>query len=199
MGTIGASRVVVGSASGTGGGVAKITAGTNMVVTPTSGVGTVTVATVQSPVFTHIICARIAVTTDGIIGGGSDTLLLRPGGTTVTTGELTITTTQVKLHAGSSFVTTTAVVISTPTITSGTAFTPNSTKDSELSLQHASTGSTTPKFTMTFGPTTGAEHTIVGTTANLGEAMITKRIPAGWKVIINFPPTRVAQLLIQTV
>lgn len=71
--------------------------------------------------------------------------------------------------------------VTTPTPTSGTAFTPNANQDCELSFAV----STAASFSVTYGPATGAENTIISTTSLPIGTFFNKRIPAGWMVIIT--------------
>ena len=83
---------------------------------------------------------------------------------------------------------------STPTPTTGSAFTPSSASDSELSFAVASTAS----FTVTYGPSTGAEHTILSSTALPVGAFFNKRIPKGWKVVITGTIADLENILVVT-
>lgn len=74
-----------------------------------------------------------------------------------------------------------AAVVSTPTPTTGTAFTPSANQDCELSFAV----STAATFTVTYGPSTGAENTILSSTALPIGTFFNKTIPAGWKVVIT--------------
>jgi hypothetical protein len=74
------------------------------------------------------------------------------------------------------------VTISNPAITSGVAFTCSATSDGEL-LVPVTLGGT---GTVTFGPTTGAENTILPAGSVLvAGAPLVKHIPKGWKVVIT--------------
>jgi hypothetical protein len=84
------------------------------------------------------------------------------------------------------------VTISTALPTAGVAFTPNATKDTEISF----TGNS-QALTLTSGPSTGAEYSLFSA-ANAGTAMFTKRVPAGWRVIIA-TATSMPTVTIQTV
>lgn len=74
-----------------------------------------------------------------------------------------------------------ATTVSTPTPSTGVAFVPASGSDCELSFAVA----TTTSFGVTMGPTTGAEHTVLTSTALPVGVFFSKRIPAGWKVVIT--------------
>lgn len=139
---------------------------------------------------------KVVRTTTGIysiINPG--TLLLRPNGSASTTGQLVVTTAGlVKLSSGGSFVTTASVVVSIPTVASGTAFTPSSTKDSIFSCFLATT---TGVLKVTAGPTTGTENTLVNTTGT-HSFYFSDRIPAGWKVVVTFASGSIANRLVRT-
>lgn len=69
----------------------------------------------------------------------------------------------------------------TPTPTSGTAFTPSATADCVLYIKCT----TSTSLTVTIGPSTGAEHTIVGAvTAPVG-GFYPITVPMNWKVIVT--------------
>lgn len=90
------------------------------------------------------------------------------------------------------------VTITTPTITSGTAFEPNANVDSELSftIGAAAAGS----YSVTYGPSTGAENTIVSSAALVAgsSGYFCKRIPAGWKVIVTLTSVTISDPLVQS-
>lgn len=71
--------------------------------------------------------------------------------------------------------------ISTPTIASGTAFTPNTSSNSELVVPVTTAGT----VTFTWGPSTGAENTLFTSLSMSVGQLIQKYIPKGWKVVIT--------------
>lgn len=74
-----------------------------------------------------------------------------------------------------------AATVTTPTPVTGTAFTPAANQDCELSF----VVTTAATYTVTFGPSTGAENTIINNVALPIGSFFNKRIPAGWKVVIT--------------
>lgn len=74
-----------------------------------------------------------------------------------------------------------AATASTPSPVTGTAFTPAANQDCELSF----VVTTAATYTVTFGPSTGAENTIINNVALPIGSFFNKRIPAGWKVVIT--------------
>lgn len=72
-------------------------------------------------------------------------------------------------------------VATTPAPATGVAFTPNANQDCELSFAVATAGT----FSITYGPSTGAENTILTATALAIGTFFNKGIPANWKVIIT--------------
>lgn len=71
---------------------------------------------------------------------------------------------------------------STPSVSSGVAFTPNANADVELTWQITHAGT----MKMTMGPTTGAENTIFNTVTVILDQTFTKHIPAGWLVVLTY-------------
>ena len=74
-----------------------------------------------------------------------------------------------------------SAVATTPAPVTGTAFTPAANQDCELSFWV----NTAATFTVTYGPSTGAENTIINAAAMPIGAFFNKTIPAGWKVVIT--------------
>lgn len=74
-----------------------------------------------------------------------------------------------------------AATVTTPSPVTGTAFTPAANQDCELSF----VVTTAATYTVTFGPSTGAENTIINNVALPIGSFFNKRIPAGWKVVIT--------------
>ena len=71
--------------------------------------------------------------------------------------------------------------VTSPSVSTGVAFTPGATGDCFLSwyISHAGT------LTVTMGPTTGAEHTIYSAVAVLADGAFDIWVPAAWKVVIT--------------
>lgn len=90
-------------------------------------------------------------------------------------------------------------IITDQTITSGTAFVPSELIDCELSFNVIA--SVAGSYEVTFGPSTGAEYTITSGTALLAgsDDFFSKRIPAGWKVIVTLTSVTLGNILVQTV
>lgn len=91
-----------------------------------------------------------------------------------------------------------ATVVSSPAITSGTAFTPSSNSDSMVYFQinAAAAGS----YTLTMGPTTGSENTIANAVAiTIGnDELVTLRVPRNWKVILTATTVTIGQTRVVT-
>lgn len=67
--------------------------------------------------------------------------------------------------------------VTTPTVTSGVAFTPSTTYDA---MVYPDTGGATK---ITIGPTTGAEHLIV--TGGTDDTYGAIKVPASWKMVLT--------------
>jgi len=91
-----------------------------------------------------------------------------------------------------------AANITSPAPASGVAFTPSATNDSTVYFQvnAAAAGS----YTLTMGPTTGAENTVASAVAMLigSDALVTLRVPATWKVVITLTSVTLAQTRVVT-
>lgn len=101
---------------------------------------------------------------------------------------VTATTATTALSSDSS----TTAAVTTPAVSSGAAFTPSTTKDTQVYIPIAAT--TTGTVTITMGPSTGTENTPVPV-SNLvaaSEPVFTLRVPKGWKVIVTKTGTTVA-------
>jgi hypothetical protein len=87
--------------------------------------------------------------------------------------------------------------VTSPVVTSGAAFTPSTTRNSSVAIQFAGiTGS----YSITYGPTTGAENTVasaVPTLLNVGE-LVSFMVPAGWKVVVTLTTVTIAQARVTT-
>jgi hypothetical protein len=88
--------------------------------------------------------------------------------------------------------------VTTPTVTSGTAFTPSATSDAMVYVQANATAAGT--VTITMGPTTGAEHTVANAVALAAgvDALLTLRSPAGWKVVVTVATVTIGQVVVVT-
>ncbi len=95
-------------------------------------------------------------------------------------------------------VATTGTSVSTLTPVSGTAFTPSATNDALVYMQinAAVAGS----YTLTFGPSTGAEYTVGSAVAMVvgSDAVVTLRVPATWKVVLTATSVTIGVAAIQT-
>jgi hypothetical protein len=69
-------------------------------------------------------------------------------------------------------------------VSSGVAFTPSTTKNAQVTFQFAAA---TGSYTLTYGPSTGAENTLASGAATLiNEASVLSfMVPKGWKVVIT--------------
>lgn len=70
--------------------------------------------------------------------------------------------------------------------TSGTAFTPNANVDTAGTVPI--NGGTSGTYTVTYGPTTGAEHSVItagGAPTGISLVVPLPHIPAGWKVVVT--------------
>lgn len=88
--------------------------------------------------------------------------------------------------------------VTTPTVTSGTAFTPSSTSNSMVTFQlnSASAGS----YSLTMGSSTGSEITIASGVAMLAgsDELITLLVPRGYRVILTLTTTTLAGVKVIT-
>lgn len=85
-----------------------------------------------------------------------------------------------------------STTIAIPTVTSGIAFTPSTTRNTAVYIPIAAT--TTGTYTVTYGPTTGAENALFSAlllTASSSES-VTVFCPATWKVVVTVTGTTVA-------
>lgn len=138
-------------------------------------------APLASPTFTGTVNAA-AVTTSGLVTAAS----LKIG----TSSTITNAGTTVSFAGGASFggiVTLTQgsstqlfATITTQAVTSGVAFQPGA-NDFELVIPVTLAGT----ITMTMGPTTGSENTVLSSFAVVAGTVITKRIPRNWMVVIT--------------
>lgn len=103
--------------------------------------------------------------------------------------KLGTTTTPALLAGGTS--TASAAAFTTATPASGVAFTPLAASDSVAYIPIAAT--TTGTVAITMGPSTGAEHAIIPTSAlvALSEPTFTLLVPKAWKVVVTIVGTTV--------
>lgn len=89
-------------------------------------------------------------------------------------------------------------IITTQSITSGTAFVPSELIDCELSFNVVA--SVAGSYEITYGPSTGAEYTVTSGTSLVagGDDFFSKRIPAGWSVIVTLTSVTLGNILVQT-
>ena len=87
--------------------------------------------------------------------------------------------------------------VTAPAVSSGVAFTPSTTKNSQVTFQiNGVTGS----YTITYGPTTGAENTLasaVPTLLNVG-SVESFMVPKNWKVVLTLTTVTLASTLVTT-
>lgn len=179
------------------GSIATIESGNALlVVTNPTGPDT-TLTPNESPTFTGPATATKLVTSAGVVANKTPgSMVLQPKGPTTATGKLQLTTTgKVQTSSGGSFVTTTSVVFSTVTATSGVKFQPSSSKDTEITFGVTLAGT----ITLTYGPTPGTAHSLLSAFATVAGAVITKRIPATWYVVITLTTATITTVKIQTV
>lgn len=150
-----------------------------------------------TPTYTNGISCNTTGTALLVVGAGTGTaLILRPTASTSTVGQVTLTAAGVlSIAAGGSFATNLGATMSTVAPVSGTAFQPSTTKDTEIVIP-VTTGGT---LTMTMGPTTGAENTILSAFTVVAGTVITKRIPASWRVVLTLTTAVLASVSVQTV
>lgn len=92
-----------------------------------------------------------------------------------------------------------ATTISTLTPTSGTAFTPSTTSDCMVYMQLDAV--VAGSYTLTYGPSTGAEHTVGNAVAMVigSDDLVTLRVPATWKVVLTASAVTIGLATVQTV
>jgi hypothetical protein len=73
--------------------------------------------------------------------------------------------------------------ILTPSVSSGVGFVPSPNRDMSMVIPVAT--STSGTLTLTFGPSTGAENTILSAVTVTAGQVITMHVPSAWKVIIT--------------
>lgn len=89
---------------------------------------------------------------------------------------------------------------SAPTITSGTAFSP-SINSADVTLSFQVNAATAGSFTVTFGPSTGSEHTLYSAVAVVAghDVPVAFRVPGGWQVIVTLSGTTLSNAFAYTV
>lgn len=85
--------------------------------------------------------------------------------------------------------------IASQSITSGSAFRPNTSADTELCFNITTAGS----LSMTMGPSTGSENTLFSSVSVATGTVITKRIPAGWRVVVTLATATIGTATIQVI
>lgn len=115
-------------------------------------------------------CTKIAVKGNSIDSGSVTTPISIAPGAGVTASDNTNQST----------------IVTSPTVTSGSAFTPSTAADTEVYLTYATTGTIT---SVTMGPSTGAENTVYGSTAVTTSYSHSLRVPVGWKVVVTLVTT----------
>lgn len=90
-----------------------------------------------------------------------------------------------------------AATVTTPSVSSGVAFTPSATQNAQVTFQFAAA---TGSYDLTYGPTTGAENTLASAAATLiGEAdVVSFMVPKGWKVVLTLTTVTLAATLVTT-
>lgn len=88
--------------------------------------------------------------------------------------------------------------VTTPSVSSGVAFTPNAQQNSDVYVQLAAGGA--GSVTVTMGPSTGAESTLTSALAVASGAppMLRYRVPAGWKLVVTVTTVTIAQTKVVT-
>ena len=84
-----------------------------------------------------------------------------------------------------------------PSVSSGVAFTPSATTNSQVSFQLSGTAGS---YILTYGPSTGAEHSIGNAVADVtGEgSLINFMVPKGWKVVLTLTTVTLTSTLVTT-
>ena len=87
--------------------------------------------------------------------------------------------------------------VTAPSVSSGVAFTPSTTKNAQVTFQLAGiTGS----YTVTYGPSAGTENTLasaVPTLSNVGD-VVSFMVPKAWKMVITLTTVTLAATLVTT-
>lgn len=111
---------------------------------------------------------------DNVTIGGGEIAMGIAGGS-----QVAVTASSVAL--GVPLSTAAVATVTSPSVSTGVAFTPGATGDCFLSwyVSHAGT------LTVTMGPSTGAEHTIYSAVAVLADGAFDIWVPAAWKVVIT--------------
>ena len=113
----------------------------------------------------------------------------------VVTSPTGVTTSNVALRSGGSYITKMAAHTTTKVATSGTAFQPTATKDTEIFFNVTTAGT----VKITYGPTASPATALLATASMPVGATFTKRIPAGWYLKITLTGAAISTVKIQTV
>lgn len=116
------------------------------------------------------------------VGSTGTAFEVTPTGITMTAGTVNFPGALVNagiISANGGTNTSNSTVITTLTPTTALLFTPNATKDTEISFQQNGTA-----VTVTYGPTTGAEHTLL-TAATATGSQFEWHVPAAYKMIVT--------------
>ena len=87
--------------------------------------------------------------------------------------------------------------VTAPSVSSGVAFTPSATSNAQVTFQFAAA---TGSYTLTYGPSTGAEHALAtGAATLINEAgVVSFMVPKGWKVVLTLTTVTLAATLVTT-
>lgn len=120
------------------------------------------------------------------------------GALSATSAAITGAITAASVALTGAFDTSAAAAVSTPAVVSGTAFTPSATTDAMVYYQL--TAAAAGSYTVTYGPTTGAENTLANAAAVvIGESVVgAVYVPKGWKVVITVTTITIAQVKVTT-
>lgn len=127
----------------------------------------------------------------GSISLSGESWVLSTGGKNVIVGQGIVTPT-------TGFDTRVAAKVSTPAVVSGTAFTPSATTDAMVYIQ--TNAKTAGSYKITMGPTTGAEHAVATTVAQVvgSDDVTTVRVPAGWKMVVTVTSVTLSSVTVVT-
>lgn len=107
----------------------------------------------------------------------------------------TLTSSGINVSAGND--TSSGATVTAPSVSSGVAFTPSTTKNAQVTFQFAAA---TGSYTLTYGPSTGAENTLASAAATLinESAVVSFMVPKGWKVVLTLTTVTLAATLVTT-
>ncbi len=88
------------------------------------------------------------------------------------------------VNASAGVDTSSGATVTAPTVSSGVAFTPSTTKNAQVTFQFAAA---TGSYTLTYLHSTGAENTLGSAVATLlnESALVSFMVPKGWKVVLT--------------